>query len=214
MMGNTLRKVLNVGGNNKSIPIPPCFDGWQHDLLDIDPTVNPDILCDARELWRLPPRQYDAIYCSHNLEHYWSGEVASVLKGFKLLLKKDGFVYIKVPNLLGVMKHVVDNSMDLDSILYEMPPDKSFTSLDVIFGWQRKIEATGVDFYAHKTGFSASLLQRTLKTAGFPIGCTFCDTLEIRTIAFTSKPSDETRRLLGLEGMVTTSDGSIVLEEI
>ena len=33
-----LNKVLNVGGNSKRIQIPSCFDGWQHDLLDIDPT--------------------------------------------------------------------------------------------------------------------------------------------------------------------------------
>ena len=30
-------KVLNVGGNNKSIEIPECFKGWCHELLDIDP---------------------------------------------------------------------------------------------------------------------------------------------------------------------------------
>src|SRR5450631_3111153 len=88
-----IKKVLNVGGNDKAISIPPCFDGWKHDLLDIDPTVKPDILCDARELWKMPPRQYDAIYCSHNLEHYFAHDVLNVLKGFRLMLKKEGFAY-------------------------------------------------------------------------------------------------------------------------
>jgi hypothetical protein len=29
------RAVLNVGGGTKAIAIPPHFDGWRHDLLDI-----------------------------------------------------------------------------------------------------------------------------------------------------------------------------------
>jgi hypothetical protein len=41
-------KVLNVGGNTKLIPIPKHYDGWDHLLLDIDPTGKPDVLCDAR----------------------------------------------------------------------------------------------------------------------------------------------------------------------
>lgn len=213
-MNTVIRKVLNVGGNDKGIPIPSCFDGWQHDLLDIDPSVQPDILCDARELWRLPARHYDAVYCSHNLEHYSSADVLVVLKGFKLVLKRGGFAYIKVPNLLGVMKRVVDNGLDLNSTLYVLPPDRIFTPLDVIFGWQQKIESSGVDFFAHKTGFSVSLLQHVLKSAGFKLGCSYSDSLEITAFAFTDQPSKDIRKLLGLDGEVTSSDGSLILEAI
>jgi len=39
-----MRAVLNVGGGTKAIAIPAHFDGWRHDLLDIDPTGNPDVL--------------------------------------------------------------------------------------------------------------------------------------------------------------------------
>ena len=46
----TQPKVLNVGGNSKAIALPPIFDGYEHLLLDIDPTGKPDLLCDAREL--------------------------------------------------------------------------------------------------------------------------------------------------------------------
>lgn len=191
------KKFLNVGGNNKSIPVPAFFDGWQHDLLDIDEQVCPDILCDARKLWLLPPRQYDAIYCSHNLEHYFSHEVPQVLKGFRLLLKKNGFAYIKVPNLLGVMKITLDNNLELDQELY-LSPMGVITPLDVFFGHRQQIESSGVDFYAHKTGFSTSLIQRTLTSAGFPFVHTTSDLLEIRAFAFKSKPPEELMELLGL----------------
>ena len=66
-----MNKVLNVGGNNKSIALPPHFAGWEHILLDIDRKGNPDIVLDARKLTQLAPAAYDAVYCAHNLEHYY-----------------------------------------------------------------------------------------------------------------------------------------------
>ena len=33
-----MKKVLNVGGNSKAIPLPPQYAGFDHVLLDIDPT--------------------------------------------------------------------------------------------------------------------------------------------------------------------------------
>ena len=53
------KRVLNVGGHSKSIAIPPHFAGWEHLLLDIDASVHPDVLCDARELATLAPQQFD-----------------------------------------------------------------------------------------------------------------------------------------------------------
>ncbi|HET9736059.1 MAG TPA: hypothetical protein VFP62_12375, partial [Burkholderiales bacterium] len=66
-----MRKLLNVGGNTKDIPLPENYRGWENVLLDIDARGNPDVLCDARELTKLAGATYDAVYCSHNLEHYY-----------------------------------------------------------------------------------------------------------------------------------------------
>lgn len=198
-VGFIIKKVLNVGGNNKTIPIPACFDGWQHDLLDIDPLGNPDILCDSREMWKLPPRQYDAVYCSHNLEHYFAHDVLKVLKGFRLILKKDGFAYIRVPNLLGVIQVMIKTGMELDGLLYLTPSGDPIAPLDVIYGYQKQIEHSGVDFFAHKTGFSESLLVKNLKQSGF--SNIFCkhDDLEITAFAFNDKPTLEYVQMLNLE---------------
>lgn len=49
------RSVLNVGGGSMQIPIPEHFRGWRHVQIDVDPKDAPDIVCDARELTRLPP---------------------------------------------------------------------------------------------------------------------------------------------------------------
>ena len=64
-----MKKVLNVGGNNKAIALPPQYADFDHLLLDIDPKGAPDIVCDARQLTTLAASQFDAVYCSHNLEH-------------------------------------------------------------------------------------------------------------------------------------------------
>ena len=48
-----VKRVLNVGGNNRAIPLPSHSAGFEHVLLDIDPKGSPDIVCDARELMSL-----------------------------------------------------------------------------------------------------------------------------------------------------------------
>lgn len=64
-----MKKVLNVGGNSKTIPLALQYAEFEHLLLDIDPKGAPDIVCDARQLTTLDASQFDAVYCSHNLEH-------------------------------------------------------------------------------------------------------------------------------------------------
>lgn len=186
-----IRKVLNVGGNNKAIAIPPCFDGWQHDLLDIDPRGKPDVLCDARELWKLPPRQYDAIYCSHNLEHFHRHDVANVLKGFRIVLKKDGFIFVRVPDLHAVMCRVIDEGLDIDDVLYVAACGPILVR-DVIYGYHVEIERSGNDFYAHKTGFTAKSLLNVLTDNGFTSVNIWCSSLDVTALAFLTTPDANT----------------------
>jgi len=189
--GNSVKKVLNVGGNSKKHAIPDCFDGWRHDLLDIDPIGNPDILCDARELGKLPSRQYDAIYCSHNLEHYFLHEVPKVLHGFNLQLKQDGFVYIRVPDVRYIISLVHENNLDLDDRLYDSLA-YPITVSDVLWGFGRQMEQTGKEFFAHKAGFSKHLLSKYLSKSGFRNIYIKCDNknFEIVAIAFKAEPDN------------------------
>jgi hypothetical protein len=192
------KKFLNVGGHKKSHPVPSCFNGWRHDLLDIDPDVMPDILCDAREIWKMEPRQYDAVYCSHNLEHFHWHDVQKVLKGFSLVLKKDGFAYIRVPDLLGVMRYVAENNLDLTDPLYTAINGYPMAALDVIYGWRKQVESSGADFFCHKTGFSLATLVAVLKENRFKFVYSRKSSLELSAIAFMLPPGHEITALLGL----------------
>ena len=193
------RAVLNVGGNNKAIPIPPYYAGWRHDLLDIDPRSKPDVLCDARNLLSLQPAMFDAVYCSHNLEHYYRHDARKVLRGFKHVLKPDGFAEIIVPDLQCVIAHVLDTKMDLGETLYESPAGP-IAALDVIYGLGREIEGSGHDFFAHKTGFTRKLLRQALEGAEFAqvFVTERPDAFEIRALAFKSAPTVEQRTMLTL----------------
>jgi len=91
-----LKKVLNVGGNSKAIKLLSQYAKFEHFLLDIDPKGSPDILCDARELTSLEAIHFDAVYCSHNLEHYYRHDIPRVLSGFLHVLKDGGFAHIRV----------------------------------------------------------------------------------------------------------------------
>lgn len=140
------KKVLNVGGNSKNIAMPSIYKDWEQVWLDIDPKVNPDVLCDARELITLPANTYDAIYCSHNLEHYFRHDVKKVVAGFHHVLKKDGFAHIRVPDMAAVMRAFVENNMDINDILYESPAGP-ISVQDVMYGFGKEIEQSGCDFF-------------------------------------------------------------------
>jgi SAM-dependent methyltransferase len=192
-------RVLNVGGGSKEIPIPPYFNNWRHDLLDIDPKGKPDVLCDARELHTLAANQYDAVYCSHNLEHYYKHDGPKVVKGFLHVLKPDGFAQIHVPDVASVMRRVVASNLDIEDVLYQSPGGP-ISVCDVIYGWAKQIETSGVDFYAHKTGFTTDSLEGLLRRSGFSNVYMFAseEGFEIKAIAFKKEPTAAQRSLLAL----------------
>jgi ubiquinone/menaquinone biosynthesis C-methylase UbiE len=199
-MTSALRpRVLNVGSSDRNIPIPAHYAGWDNVLLDIDARVQPDIVCDARELTLLPGAQFDAIYCSHNFEHYYPHDGRAVLRGFLHVLRSDGFAELRVPDLQSVMQRVIDSKLDIEDTLY-MSAAGPITVRDVIFGYEREIEESGQDFYAHKTGFTDRSLYMILKQAGFgDIFVSVAATIfEVRAYAFKGSPTPRQRTLLKL----------------
>jgi ubiquinone/menaquinone biosynthesis C-methylase UbiE len=192
-----VKKVLNVGGNNKQISLPPHFQAYEHILLDIDPKGSPDIVCDARTLTTLDAGQFDAVYCSHNLEHYYRHDVQKVLAGFLHVLKDGGFSQIIVPDMQEVMKMAIEKGLDIDDVLYESPAGPIMV-LDVIYGYAAEIERSGVDFYAHKTGFSQKSLLKAVEDAGFNKTFSALGKLEVNVLAFKGEPDQEAIRVFNL----------------
>ncbi len=197
MRGTKLKKVLNVGGNSKAIPLPPQYAEFEHLLLDIDPKGSPDIVCDARKIKTLEGGQFDAVYCSHNLEHYYRHDVPKVLAGFLHVLKDVGFAHIRVPDINEVMRVTVEQGLDIDDVLYQSPAGPIMV-LDVLYGYSVEIERSGQDFYSHKTGFTQKSLIQALLRSGFSKIYTWVGDLEINALAFKGEPDPIARALFDI----------------
>ena len=198
MAGGTRPRVLNLGGGSRATPIPACYDGFEHVLIDLDPTGRPDILLDGRDLATLDPGQADAVYCAHNLEHYRAHEVPGVLAGMLHVLKPDGFADIRVPDLRQLFQDIVARGLDIGDLLYTSPAGPVRVR-DVIYGLGSRIESSGQDFYAHRTGFTQTSLARELVLAGFGYvvrrpGKAY----EIAVLAFRQAPTEAQKALLNL----------------
>jgi SAM-dependent methyltransferase len=193
------KRVLNVGGGDERIPLPSGYADFEVLRLDIDPAAKPDVLLDARQLKTLEAGQFDAVYCSHNLEHYHRHDVPTVLHGFQHVLKPDGFAHIIVPDIGIVMREVVARKLDLEDTLYTSPGGP-IKVLDIIWGWSAQIERSGNDYYSHRTGFTQKSLAAAMSAAGFVGGHIDARRLEIALIAFkgTSSFDAATRKQFGL----------------
>ena len=177
------KRVLNVGSGIEGIALPALFDGWQVLRLDIDPITKADIIADARELDKLELGLSDAVYCSHNLEHFYAHYVRRVLRGFLHVLNDEGFALLRVPDVGGLIRHLARNNLGLDAVIYESAAGP-ITALDMIYGYHKPIAASGNDFYAHKTGFTAESLGAALVGAGFDSAAITEGGWEIQGFAF------------------------------
>ena len=200
------RRVLNVGGGSKGVALPPHFQDWEQLLLDIDPRGGADLVCDARALREAADANaFDAVYCAHNLEHYYRHDVDKVLQGFLHVLKAEGYAEIRVPDIGELIKLLAKNELDIEQEIYKSNIG-SITAHDMFYGYAPEIEASGQDFYAHKTGFTGDSLIRALRSNGFgeiyfapPLAL-----LELHVFAFKSGADAALRAALGLGEPVAT----------
>ena len=158
--------VLNVGcGFPAQQRLHPHFRGaeWRELRLDIDPAVQPDILCSMTEMTPLGDESVDAIWSSHNLEHLYRHEVPKALREFLRVLKPQGLLLMTLPDLQQIAELVVTDRLEAESYMSASGP---VTPLDMIFGHTASL-AQGYAFMAHRCGFTPSTLGRLLVQAGF-----------------------------------------------
>ena len=158
--------VLNAGcGPYMAERLHPIFRkaNWNEVRLDIDERVHPDLIGSIADMTFVQDARFDAIWCSHNLEHLHTWQVGKALSEFRRVLKPSGFVLLRSPDLEAIAQLVV--SGNLESVAYQSPAGP-ITALDMIFGHSRSVEQ-GNEFMAHNTGFTAERLGRLLLEAGF-----------------------------------------------
>ena len=158
--------VLNVGcGYPLRQKLHRHFHGpeWREVRLDLDPAVQPDIVCSITSMNPIAANTVDAIWSSHNLEHLQRHEVPQALGEFVRVLRPGGLLLLTLPDLQQVAQLVVDDRLEEQAYL---SPSGPVTPLDMIFGHTASL-ARGNRYMAHRTGFTARTLHQALVEAGF-----------------------------------------------
>lgn len=189
-------KVLNVGSGGKSAALPSWFNGWDVTRLDIDPKVEPDLLMDARDIKTLDDK-FDAVYCSHNLEHYTPHDGGVVVRGVRHVLEPHGFVDIHVPDVGTVLQQAGANGWDLDTFLYQSPAGP-ICIRDVIYGHERQIELAEHSYMLHRNAFSVRTLSLLLGWCGFGFVYASSAGFDLRCVGFTVEPGAAQLASIGL----------------
>ena len=158
--------VLHVGcGPPGPAKVHERFRGpdWREVRLDIDQSVQPDIVGSIVSMPAVPAETVDAVWSSHNLEHVYAHEVPVVLREFFRVLRPKGVVLITVPDLQHVARSIAKGQ--LEETLY-VSPAGPITPLDMVYGHRPSIQQ-GNEYMAHHTGFTARTLATKLEQAGF-----------------------------------------------
>lgn len=135
---------------------------WVHTRLDIDPTVQPDIVDSIVTLEKVDPESCDGIFSSHNLEHLQYLDVNQALHSFHRVLRDRGLLAIVVPDF-GLACKWVSQGHGLKTIYNSAAGP--ITPFDMIFGHVGM--AAGNPFMQHKSGFTVDWLKNALIDVGF-----------------------------------------------
>jgi predicted SAM-dependent methyltransferase len=136
---------------------------WTELRLDIDQSVNPDIVGTMTDMSAVDGGSVDAIFSSHNIEHLYPHEVPLALAEFWRVLKPKGFVVITCPDLQSVCQLIAEDK--LTEPAYTSPAGP-IAPLDILYGHRPQM-AQGNLYMAHKCGFTQKVLTGTLQAAGF-----------------------------------------------
>ena len=186
-----MKTLLHVGCGvlNKSDLKGFNNDNWKEIRFDIDKDVSPDIVGTMTDMKSVETASFDALYSAHNIEHIYPYQVPIALREFYRVLKEDGIVVIKCPDLQRVCEAVVQDK--LLEPLYDSPGGP-ISPIDILFG-NRKAIAEGNEYMAKKGGFTYSVLNGALYEAGFKVryGGRSQKGWELTIVAFKQEKYDE-----------------------
>jgi ubiquinone/menaquinone biosynthesis C-methylase UbiE len=134
--------------------LPDWFAHYDEVRLDIDPGCKPDIVASITALGDIGP--FDAVYCSHTLEHLYPHELPVALAEFRRVLKPGGALVAFVPDLEGIEA--------TEETVYESPCGP-ITGRDMIYG---KISyLADSPHMAHHNGFVSATFAQAIEAAGY-----------------------------------------------
>ncbi|MDB5874691.1 MAG: methyltransferase family protein [Ramlibacter sp.] len=136
---------------------------WREVRLDIDASVEPDVIGTMTDMSAVAGGSVQAIFSSHNIEHLYPHEVGAALAEFLRVLDGNGFAVITCPDLQSVSALIAQDKLTEPAY---MSPSGPITPLDIVYGFRPSL-AQGNLYMAHRCGFTRKVLDATLRAAGF-----------------------------------------------
>jgi ubiquinone/menaquinone biosynthesis C-methylase UbiE len=138
-------------------------EDWNELRLDIDASVNPDVVGTMTDMSQVADASVDALFSSHNIEHLYPHEVPIALAEFFRVLKPEGFLVITCPDIQSVCALIAQDQLLEPAYISPAGP---IAPLDILWG-HRPSMARGNLYMAHRCGFTQKVLISTLQVAGF-----------------------------------------------
>ena len=138
-------------------------NSWDEVRVDIDESVNPDIIASMTDLSVIESNKFDAVYSSHNIEHLFAHEVPIALKEMHRVLNDDGYLIITCPDLVSVCSEVAEGKLTVPLYQSSLGP---ISAIDILYGLRSDI-SKGNHYMAHNCGFTGPVLYSTLEGCGF-----------------------------------------------
>lgn len=145
-------KVLHAGCGNE--PLPAWIGATEEVRLDIDKRCAPDVVASLSDLGEIG--EFDAVYCSHALEHLAPHEIERALLEFRRVLREGGSALLFVPD--------IEDVKPTDAVLF-VSPAGPITGLDLLYGKREMVEKS--HHMSHRFGFTQKTLADMLNAAGF-----------------------------------------------
>jgi len=136
---------------------------WSEIRLDIDASVQPDVIGTMTNMSTVSSESVDAVFSSHNIEHLYPHEVPLALAEFLRVLKSDGIAVITCPDLKSVCALIAEDK--LTEAAYTSPAGP-IAPIDILYGLRSSM-AQGNLYMAHRCGFTQKVLSATLQASGF-----------------------------------------------
>jgi predicted SAM-dependent methyltransferase len=164
-------------------------DDWKEIRLDIDEDVNPDIVGTLTDMKLVETATVDAVYSAYNIDHIYAHEVPIALGEFYRVLKDDGLVIIKCPDLQSVAEAVAQDKL-LDTLY--VSPIGPISAIDIMYGNRQEISEGNI-YMEKKVGFTYTALDGSFFEAGFKTryGGRSQNAWELMLVAFKQKKSEE-----------------------
>jgi SAM-dependent methyltransferase len=156
--------LVSLGSGPKGLAwLPAMFSEWRQFRVDVDPSVEPDLVADITDLSGIPSGSVDAVWAAHCIEHLYLHEVSAALAEAHRILADDGFLCVIVPDLQSIAGFIVNDR--LHEVIYQSPAGP-VTAHDMLFGFGPAI-AQGRSSMAHNCGFTPGMLMQKMQEISF-----------------------------------------------